>query len=310
MTYDPDDAGPARRRGRGARPDAGRDDSHARRSWRWRGRPVVTPNKSSSCASTARRSSVALDNGVRLAYHNSIAAGLAAALLDRAPVGSEARRGDPGAAVEHLQRGAGGHRARRLAGGGARERRWSMGLSEPDPELDVSGWDTAQKLLILDRAELRPALRRRRNRGPGHHRPRLRPRPCHAPASVYRVKLVGLFVNVSPEPDPRRASGRRRSADGHLGGVHGDDNAVVLADRDAGEMVFVGKGTGPSSRGDRRARRPRRPVRPAAELDRPLPARRASAASPSSRASSPERARRGGRHRHAGRKGTVPLWTR
>ena len=37
----------------------------------------------------------------------------------------------------------------------------ALGISEPDPELDLSGWDTAQKLLILCARAQRQALRHR-----------------------------------------------------------------------------------------------------------------------------------------------------
>ena len=113
-------------------------------------------------------------------------------------------------------------------------------MPEPEPDLDLSGWDTAQKLLIL----IARACGRRFDVDKiavqgisGIDADLVR----GAPGVGLRVKLIAIFLNLDPEPVigvlPAAVD-----ADGYLGGVHGANNVVVLDDRDGGEMVFVGKG--------------------------------------------------------------------
>jgi homoserine O-acetyltransferase len=206
-----------------------------------RGRSVVTPNKLLVREHGPELERLALDNGVRLAFHNSIAAGWPLLYSVERPMGRRHVEGiwallssTCNTVLEGIESGASPETA--LAAARAAE------LTEPDPDLDLSGWDTAQKLLILIA----------RTCGRRFDSDRI---PVHGITEIdgglvrdavsrgYRVKLIGVFLNVAPEPVlgvlPVVVDRR-----GHLGGVHGSNNAVVLVDRDGGEMVTVGQGAG------------------------------------------------------------------
>lgn len=206
-----------------------------------RGRPVVTPNKKLVREHGAELEKLALENGVRLAYHNSIAAGWPLLYSVDRPLGRREVHAvwallssTCNVVLEGIERGDTLEDAVEVAR--------SMGLPEPYPELDLSGWDTAQKLLILI---ARTCGRRfAAEQVPVQGITDLAPALVQgAPSLGYRVKLVGVFINIAPEP----VIGVLPVAvdvDGHLGGVHGDNNAVILANRDGSEMIFVGKGAG------------------------------------------------------------------
>jgi homoserine dehydrogenase len=206
-----------------------------------RGLPVVTPNKKLIRDHGPNLERLAFDNGVRLAYHNAIAAGWPLLYSVERPLGRRQVRSvwallssTCNVVLEGIEKGRTLDEAVEVAR--------SMELLEPYPELDLSGWDTAQKLLILIArtcgrrftseqvpvqgvTDVDPALVR------------------DAATAGFRIKLIGAFVNVAPEP----VIGVQPVAvdeDGHLGGVHGDNNAVILANRDGSEMIFVGKGAG------------------------------------------------------------------
>jgi homoserine dehydrogenase len=116
------------------------------------------------------------------------------------------------------------------------------GITEPDPELDVSGWDTAQKLtILLTRAVglrytpeeieviglrgIDPALVRA------------------AEKRELRVKLVGL-CEWGPELLQATVRPVAVPAESHLGSVRGENHVVVLRTRETGEMVYFGEGAG------------------------------------------------------------------
>jgi homoserine O-acetyltransferase len=206
-----------------------------------RGRAVVTPNKVLVREHGAALERLALEKGLRLAFHNSIAAGWPLLYSIERPLGRRhvealwaLLSSTCNAVLEGVERGESPEAVLEAAR--------ASGLSEPDPDLDVSGWDTAQKLLILI---ARTCGRRFDVAGvPVLGIDDLDPELVRGAVELgKRVKLIGLFLNVSPEPVigvlPAVVA-----ADGHLGGVRGKDNAVVLADRDGGEMVFIGTGVG------------------------------------------------------------------
>jgi homoserine dehydrogenase len=116
------------------------------------------------------------------------------------------------------------------------------GLTRPDSELFVSGWDTAQKLTILAAR----AYRRRfiAEQLSVHGLRELDPEIVRAASERgYRVKFVGLFsagrespvLGVLPAAVP---------AESHLGGIHGENNGVVMESQGGEEMVFLGRGVG------------------------------------------------------------------
>jgi homoserine O-acetyltransferase len=206
-----------------------------------RGRPVVTPNKKLVRDHGPQFERLALDHGVRLAYHNSIAAAWPLLYSVDRPLGRREVRAvwallssTCNVVLEGIERGDTLEESVEVAR--------SMGLPEPYPELDLSGWDTAQKLriLIARTCGRRFATGQVPVRGITDLDPDL---VRDAVALGYRVKLIGAFLNTEPEPVigvlPVAVDG-----DGHLGGVRGDNNAVILANRDGTEMIFVGKGAG------------------------------------------------------------------
>jgi homoserine O-acetyltransferase len=205
------------------------------------GRHVVTPNKSLLRTHGESLERVAFQNGVRLAYHDSIAAGWPlihalerplsqGAVMELQAVLSSACN----VVLEQMEEG----RSFALAVAEAARR----DLFEPDPDLDLSGWDSAEKLkLLLARATgwrfggqnlafagilaLDPLLIAR------------------APQAGYRIKLVALARRV----DGRFSACVRPLAvprESHLGLVRGDNNVVVLHSSDGGEMVYLGTGAG------------------------------------------------------------------
>jgi homoserine dehydrogenase len=116
-------------------------------------------------------------------------------------------------------------------------------VTEQDPLLDVSGWDTAQKLLILigrtlglrfgsDQllvqgiTDLDPVLVR------------------EAPHLGLRVKLVGLFVRNAGGPPVAGVLPAAVPVGSHLGEVHGVNNVIVLTGEETGELVHLGAGSG------------------------------------------------------------------
>jgi homoserine dehydrogenase len=115
-------------------------------------------------------------------------------------------------------------------------------LAETDPVLDISGWDTAQKLtMLVARTEGKRYLASDfAVTGIGELDPVI---VRDAPDLNLRVKLVGLFdrrlpchvAAVLPVAVP---------AEGHLGAVRGENNVIVIDEGDAGEMVHLGHGAG------------------------------------------------------------------
>jgi homoserine O-acetyltransferase len=203
--------------------------------------PVVTPNKSLVREHGARLESLALERGVRLAYQNAISAGWPLLYAIERPLGGiivssiEAILScAAGAALERIESGASFDEAARFL----REE----GLSEFDPELDTSGWDSAQKLAVLiSRVEearttasdlfvkgietLDPALAR-----------------AAIPLGL-RVRLVAVFRSLA-EGNEAGVLPAAVPAEGHLGSVRAEDNVVILRSGEAGEMVYIGKGGG------------------------------------------------------------------
>jgi len=206
-----------------------------------RGIPVVTPNKALLKKHGDALDRLAGEHGVRLAFHDSIAAGwpLIHALerpLSRGRVtGIRSMLSSAcNLILEHMERGATLEEG--LAEAKARE------LTEPDPDLDLSGWDSAQKLAIL----LARTLRRRyaaadmevlgiRHLDPGLVR--------RAPEQGFRIKLVGLAQETGDAPRGG-AFPAAVPVESHLGLVRGSHNIVVLRLSDGGEMVYLGSGAG------------------------------------------------------------------
>jgi homoserine O-acetyltransferase len=206
-----------------------------------RRRPVVTTNKALVRQSGRRLEQLALENGVRVAYHNAIAAGWPLLHAVERPLAHErivsihaVLSATCNVILERMEHGFSFQAALSHAAG--------RGLTEPDPELDVSGWDTAQKLgMLIARTEQRRYVAEDLLIGGIE---RLDPVVVREAARLgLRVKLVGLFerdgatqvAGVLPLAVP---------AEGHLGAVRDDNNVVVIDGGEAGETVHLGRGAG------------------------------------------------------------------
>jgi len=206
-----------------------------------RRRPVATPNKSLVREHGAELELLALDHGVRLAYHNAIAAGWPLLYAVERPLGHEEVQ-----SIQAVLSSTCNVILEGMEGGRSFEESLADAidndLTEPDPDLDVSGWDTAQKLSILvARARgvrfLVEDVGVRGIRG-------LDPALVQGAIPLgFRIKLIGIFLR-----------GKRRQvlgvlpaavpSGGHLGGVRKDANVVVIDGGEAGEMVYQARGSG------------------------------------------------------------------
>jgi homoserine O-acetyltransferase len=206
-----------------------------------RRRPVVTTNKALVRHSGPRLEQLALEHGVRLAFHNAIAAGwpflyAVERPLGRGPVVSiqAVLSATCNVILERMEQG--------FSFSAALAHAERSGLTEPDPDLDLSGWDTAQKLtMLVARAVGRRYLvedllvRGIRELDPVVVR--------DASDLGLRIKLVGLFYQQAPGP-VASVMPLAVPAEGHLGGLRGDNNVIVVDEADAGEMVHLGPGAG------------------------------------------------------------------
>lgn len=204
-------------------------------------RPVATTNKGLVKEYGPRLEQFALAHGVRLAYHNAIAAGWPLMYAVERPLAhlqiqsiQAVLSSTCNVILERMEQG--------FSFSSALNHARALEITEPDPELDLSGWDTAQKLLILCARvqgsrfgvedltihgihNLDPVLVR------------------EAPSLGLRIKLVGLF-GVSPEFPVAGVLPLAVPAEGHLGSVRAENNVVLLAGEETGEMVYLGKGSG------------------------------------------------------------------
>jgi homoserine O-acetyltransferase len=202
---------------------------------------VVTPNKVLLREHGDLLDRLAYEYGVRLAYHDSIAAGwpMIHALQRPLTQGRVWRiqailSSACNVVLELIEEGSTLPDAIREV----TERE----LTEPDPALDVSGWDTAQKLtLLITRATGRRYLGQELTTvGIDALDEELVRR---APDAGYKIKLVALAdtargtLSAGVHPMAVRA-------EGHLGMVRGENNIVVLYAPDGGEMVYLGSGGG------------------------------------------------------------------
>ncbi len=207
-----------------------------------RRRPVVTVNKLLVERHGPALERLALEHGVRLAYHNAIAAGWPVLYaVERPLVRGQFRSIESvlsstcNVVLERIEAGESFDAA--LAHAAALE------LTEPDPRLDVNGWDTAQKLLILVTRTLgaRFGIEQLTVRGIADVDPAL---VRGAPRLGLQVKLVGLFRRLEDGPPEAAVLPAAVPAEGHLGGVRGADNVIVLAGEETGEVVHLGRGGG------------------------------------------------------------------
>jgi homoserine O-acetyltransferase len=206
-----------------------------------RKKPVATTNKVLVKQHGPHLETFALAHGVRLAYHNAIAAGWPLMYAVERPLAhlriqsiQAVLSSTCNVILERMEQG--------FSFASALNHARALEITEPDPELDLSGWDTAQKLLILcTRAQgSRFGVEELSIRGIHELDPVL---VREASSLGLRIKLVGLF-SASPEFAIAGILPLAVPAEGHLGSVRGEDNVVLLAGEETGEMVYLGKGSG------------------------------------------------------------------
>ena len=207
-----------------------------------RKRPVVTVNKVLVQRHGSELERLALAHDVRLAYHNAIAAGWPLLYAVERPLVREQFHSIQAVlsstcnlVLERVEAGDS------FAGALAHARQ--LEVTEQDPALDLSGWDSAQKLLILAARTLglRFAGEQLLVRGIEGLDPVL---VRQAPRLGLRVKLVGLFVRTAARAPVAGVLPVAVGADSHLGSVRGVDNIIVLAGAETGELVQLGRGSG------------------------------------------------------------------
>jgi homoserine O-acetyltransferase/O-succinyltransferase len=206
-----------------------------------RGLPVATTNKGLVKQYGPHLERFALAHGVRLAYHNAIAAGWPLMYAVERPLAhlqiqtiQAVLSSTCNVILERMEQG--------FSFSSALNHARALETTEPDPELDLSGWDTAQKLLILC-ARVQGSrfgtedlpIRGIRDLDPVIVR--------EAQTLGLRIKLVGLF-GAGPEVPIGAVMPLAVPAEGHLGSVRADNNVVVMAGEETGEMVHLGRGSG------------------------------------------------------------------
>jgi len=206
-----------------------------------RKKPVATTNKALVKEHGPCLEQQALAHGVRIAYHNAIAAGWPLMYAVERPLRhlqiksiQAVLSSTCNVILERMEQG--------FSFSSSLAHARSLEVTEPDPELDLSGWDTAQKLLILcARAQgMRFGIEELPITGIHHLDPVL---VREAPSLGLRVKLIGLFI-AHPETPVAGVLPMAVAAEGHLGSVRAENNVVVLDGVDTGELVYLGKGTG------------------------------------------------------------------
>ncbi len=204
-------------------------------------RPVATTNKLLVRRYGPHLERIALEHGCRLAYHNAVAAGWPLIYAVERPLAhlriqsiQAMLSSTCNVILERLEQG--------FSFASAVNHARALEITEPDPELDLCGWDTAQKLLILcARAQgMRFGIDGLAIRGIHDLDPVI---VREAPSLGLRVKLLGLFV-AGPESPIGGVLPLAVPSEGHLGSVRGDNNVVLLAGEETGELVYLGRGSG------------------------------------------------------------------
>jgi homoserine O-acetyltransferase len=207
-----------------------------------RKRPVVTVNKVLVQRHGPDLERLALAHDVRLAYHNAVAAGWPLLYAVERPLVREQFH-----TIQAVLSSTCNLVLERVEGGesfaGALAHARSLEVTEQDPFLDVSGWDAAQKLLILAARTLglRFGIEQLAVRGIADLDPVL---VRQAPRLGLRVKPVGIFVRSDGGPPVAGVLPAAVPAESHLGAVRGVDNIIVLTGEETGELVQLGRGSG------------------------------------------------------------------
>jgi homoserine dehydrogenase len=141
---------------------------------------------------------LALSNGVRLKY-----SGATAAALPTLDVGQVSLAAASVSRIEGILTGVTNHILSRMEGGipfaAALKEAQDIGIAEPDPSLDIDGWDTACKILLISNAVAGTGFRLADVRREGIRN--VTPEELKlARAEGKAVKLLGRFVQEDGEP--------------------------------------------------------------------------------------------------------------
>jgi homoserine dehydrogenase len=182
-------------------------------------------------------SALAISNGVRLKY-----SGATAAALPTLDVGEVSLAAASVSRIEGILTGVTNHILSRMEGGipfaAALKEAQDIGIAEPDPSLDIDGWDTACKILLISNAVAGTGFRladvRRegiRNVTPGDLK--------QARAEGKAVKLLGRFIQEGGERQIEVAvSSVDRSHP--LYGISGTNKAITYFTDTMGTITVAG----------------------------------------------------------------------
>jgi len=202
--------------------------------------PVVTANKTVLAHRGGDLGALAWLHRTELAYEASVAAGI--------PLLASLRhlRGDRVRAIRAVINGSCNFILTRMAAGlaleGALAEAGARGLVEPDPSADISGRDSAEKLVVLARAL---GLRGIEPAGVA----------CRGIESITRddiddARRAGYAIKLVAELDAERGAANVAPAlvhrDHPLAGVQDEENGIVIETELAGEIVLRGRGAGPA----------------------------------------------------------------
>ena len=202
---------------------------------------MVTPNKPLVRRWGSELERLAFEKGVRLAYHDSIAAGwplmyaLERPLVRLEIVGVRAVLSSTcNVILESMTEGLSLREGLDVA--------VARGLTETDPDLDLSGWDSAQKLSILV-----TRLLRHRHTLSGME---VKGLDSFDPALARTARRLGLCVKLVAYAQLHSgapvATVRPMAVpiDSHLGANRDNNHVVVLLSKREGEIVQMGQGAG------------------------------------------------------------------
>lgn len=121
----------------------------------------------------------------------------------------------------------------------------AKGYAEPDPRLDIEGYDTAHKIAILASLAFNMHIRAKDVWVEGIKA--IQPVDIqHARELGYAIKLLGIAKQASPgEPAEVRVHPTLVPADGQLAPIKGVYNAILVDGSPIGPTLFYGQGAGP-----------------------------------------------------------------
>ncbi|MGE3108806.1 MAG: homoserine dehydrogenase [Phycisphaerales bacterium] len=205
------------------------------------GVPVVTANKTLVAHHAESLEAAARQGGARLYHEAAVCAGIPVFAALRHLRGDRVRRiggvvsGSCNFILSRLSRGVSYDTALHQAA--------SLGLVEPDPSADVSGRDSAEKLVLLARAAGAP------NDGCSVADVHTTGIQRISSDDILAARRSGHVVKLIAEYDARLGTLRVGPTFVHnthlLAGVSDEENAVVIETDLAGEIVLRGKGAGP-----------------------------------------------------------------